>query len=65
MTTTPRTRKSGEATLMILAIVMAVGVIGTILAKTVKDGTDLYPERDFPYQGKITVHTNVGHNPTW
>jgi hypothetical protein len=58
-------RKSGEATLMILAIVMAVGVIGTIVAKTWDDGTTLYPERDFPYQGKVIVGTNEVHNPQW
>ena len=58
-------KKRGEALLIALFVAFTVSVLGIIVAKTHHEGTSLYPERSYPYQGKIMIGTNQVVEPKW
>jgi hypothetical protein len=57
--------RRGEALAIILVLTFAATVIGAILVKGRHDGLSLYPERAYPYQGKLMIGTNEVHEPKW
>ena len=57
--------KRGEALSLILFAVFAASVLGAILYKGRNDGTSMYPQRIYPYQGKMIIGTNEVQEPKW
>lgn len=57
--------KAGDAILVVLVLTFSAAVIGAICAKTRHEGVSLYPQRCYPYQGKLMIGTNEVHEPKW
>lgn len=57
--------RGGFAVVLVAFAVFAAAVIGTLVVKGFRDGSSLYPERAYPYQGRLIIGTNEVHEPKW
>lgn len=58
-------KKRGEVVTLLLFAAFTATVVAVLAARGIKEGSNLYPERAYPYQGKLMIGTNEFQHPTW